>query len=100
MRMETGVPFGTITCRATGPTGSDVTCFGSGGTPGASTGGATGAGNVNVGETAGAGSGAGAGEASFFGTSFRAMSRDGFAFEAGRETAARGSSIAVCERGP
>jgi len=98
MRMDTGVPLGTVTCRATGATGSDLTCVGSGGAPGASTADATGAGNVNVGEAAGAG--ASAADAPFFGTSFRAMSRDGFAFEAGRETAARGSSIAVCERGP
>jgi len=105
MRMETGVPLGTLTCRATGATGSDLTCVGSGGAPGASTAGATGAGNVNggeaagaVGEAAGAGAGASAADASFFGTSLRALSRDGFAFGTGRETAG-GSSIAVRERG-
>jgi len=96
--MDTGVPLGTLTCRATGATGSDLTCVGSGGAPGASTAGATGAGNVNVGEAAGAGAGASAADASFFGTSLRAMSRDGFAFGTGRETAG-GSSIAVRERG-
>ena len=51
-----------------------------------------------VGEAAGAGAGASAADASFFGTSLRAMSRDGFAFGTGRETAG-GSSIAVRERG-
>ena len=96
MRMDTGVPLGTVACLATGATGSDLTCAGSGGAPGASTAGATGAGNVKVGEAAGAG--ASAAEVSFFGTSLRAMSRDGFAFGTGRETAG-GSSIAVRERG-
>jgi len=90
MRMETGVPFGTVTCRVTGAGGSGLTSFGSGGAPGASTAGATGAGSVKVGGPAGAGAATAA--PSFLATSFRWLSGVGFGLGAGRDAMARGSS--------
>src|SRR5438093_13165289 len=93
IRMETGVPLGTVTCRVTGAGGSDFTAIGSGGATGASTAGGTGAGNVKVGAAGGAGV-ATAG-VSFLATSLRGMSGDGFAFGAGRDATARGCSGTV-----
>src|SRR5438093_1513258 len=99
MRMETGVPLGTVTCRVTGAGGSDFTSTGAGGATGASTAGATGAGNVKVGVAGAAGAGAATEGVSFLATSLRCMSEDGFAFAAGRDATARGCSITVraCE---
>ena len=85
--METGVPFGTVTCRVTGAGGSGLTSFGSGGAPGASTAGATGAGSVKVGGPAG--DGAATAAPSFLATSFRWLSGVGFGLGAGRDAMAR-----------
>jgi len=100
MRMETGVPLGTVTSRVTGAGGSDFTSIGSGGATGASTAGGTGAGNVKVGVGGGTGAGAAATlGVPFLATSVRWMSRDGLAFGTGRDTTARGCSVTVrgCE---
>src|SRR5437867_6326436 len=102
MRMETGVPLGTVTSRVTRAGGSDFTSIGSGGATGASTAGGTGAGNVKVGVGGGTGAGAAATlGVPFLATSVRWMSRDGLAFGTGRVATARVGSVTErgCEAG-